>query len=202
MTVDAEQPLTFVANGITLEGAVRVPAGATRACVVLHPHPKFGGDMDNHVVTSLCRSLAGCGAATLRFNFRGTGGSGGAHDGGRGEVRDALAALVELRARCPGQPLALAGYSFGAQVAAAASSEVDLDALILVSQPLAYGELAPWPERLRVLAIAGGADPVCPADALAALEGRVERVVVVEEADHGWSGGLAELDQAVRTFLA
>jgi alpha/beta superfamily hydrolase len=104
------------------------PAGAIEAladqpdaaplgtAVIAHPHPLFGGTLHNKVVQTLARAYVQCGWRAVRFNFRGVGGSSGAHDEGRGEVDDMLAVIAQTTA--PGDALALAGFSFGAYVAA------------------------------------------------------------------------------------
>ncbi len=110
------------ADGLDLRAELAVPAGGDtpRAAVaVCHPHPLHGGSMYNNVVEALFSGLPPRGAAVLRFNFRGTSGSEGRHDHGRGERLDAAAALDELARRWPGVPLLLAGYSFGADVSLA-----------------------------------------------------------------------------------
>src|SRR5437870_1749312 len=91
-SVDAERErfVQFESDGPRLDGALRLVQSARLCAVVLHPHPLYGGDMDNHVVTSLCAALNTLGATTLRFNFRGAGASEGTHDNGRAEVDDAL----------------------------------------------------------------------------------------------------------------
>jgi alpha/beta superfamily hydrolase len=81
---------------------------------IAHPHPLFGGTMDNKVVQTLARAFVQCGWTAVRFNFRGVGGSAGAHDEGRGEAED-MRSLVDAIA--PQGPIALAGFSFGAFVA-------------------------------------------------------------------------------------
>ena len=86
--------------------------------VIAHPHPLFGGTMDNKVVQTLARAFVQCGWRAVRFNFRGVGASAGAHDEGRGETDDMLAVIGQTTA--PGAALALAGFSFGAYVAAQA----------------------------------------------------------------------------------
>jgi alpha/beta superfamily hydrolase len=95
------------------DGAFASPLGAV---VIAHPHPLFGGTMDNKVVQTLARAYLQCGWRALRFNFRGVGASAGAHDDGRGEADDMLAVIGQATA--PGDALALAGFSFGAHVAA------------------------------------------------------------------------------------
>ncbi len=90
---------------------------ARGVAIITHPHPLFGGTMDNKVVQTLARAFVQCGWSAVRFNFRGVGASAGVHDEGRGETEDLLA-LVEQVA--PTGPLALAGFSFGSFVASRA----------------------------------------------------------------------------------
>ena len=192
-----EQAVTLDAGGVTLEAMLHAPDAAHFAAVVLHPHPRYGGDMHNHVVTTACGALATLGAATLRLNFRGTGGSGGTHDDGRAEQDDARAGIARVREAAPGRPLLLAGYSFGAQVAASVAARRAPDALALISPPVAYAPLPKLPEGLPLLVITGGQDPVAPADIVRGLDGHGIDVVVVPGVDHGWWGG----DEALAAAL-
>jgi len=106
--------------------------------IVSHPHPLYGGTMDNKVVTTLVRVHNQLGITAARFNFRGVGGSVGVHDNGRGEVLDLLAVADWLRDRRQAEGVLLAGFSFGAAVAAVASLKVaDIRQLTLVAPPLA-----------------------------------------------------------------
>jgi alpha/beta superfamily hydrolase len=99
------------------------PAGLA---VVCHPHPQGGGTLDNKVVQTLARAFLQVGWASLRFNFRGVGASAGAWDEGRGELDDAFAVIRSARQRpeFAALPLALAGFSFGAFIAAAAAERL------------------------------------------------------------------------------
>jgi alpha/beta superfamily hydrolase len=91
------------------------PTGTPRGvAVVAHPHPLFGGTMDNKVVQTLARAFVQCGWSVVRFNFRGVGASQGEHDAGAGEARDFLQVVEQV---APAGPLALAGFSFGSFVA-------------------------------------------------------------------------------------
>jgi alpha/beta superfamily hydrolase len=92
-------------------------AAVKGTAVIAHPHPLFAGTMENKVVQTLARAFVQSGWCSLRFNFRGVGASQGAHDQGRGELEDMLH-IVQSQA--PQGPLALAGFSFGAFVAAGA----------------------------------------------------------------------------------
>ena len=106
-----------------LECAIDAPAAAPIGlAVVCHPHPLHGGTMDNKVVQTLARALLALGWTVVRFNFRGVGQSAGVWDDGRGEVDDALAVITQHRDA--GKPLLLAGFSFGAFVAAEAASRL------------------------------------------------------------------------------
>lgn len=137
-------------NSATLRGTVAGPAGALQTAtdrpagaprglaVVCHPHPLHGGSMDNKVVHTLARALVQLGYECVRFNFRGIGSSEGAWDEGRGEVDDALAVVQASRAA--GQPLVLAGFSFGGYVASQAAAR------------LAEGDGADPAERLVLIA--------------------------------------------------
>ena len=109
------QRITWRGEAGAIEGLLDQPEGAARGvAVVAHPHPLFGGTMDNKVVQTLARAFVQCGWTVARFNFRGVGASEGAHDAGAGEAKDFLA-VVEQSA--PTGALAIAGFSFGSFVA-------------------------------------------------------------------------------------
>ena len=92
-------------------------AAATSYAVICHPHPSFGGTMDNKVVTTVARALRTTGMPTLRFNFRGVGASAGSFDGGVGETADADAVASWGSGHWPERTLVIAGFSFGGSVA-------------------------------------------------------------------------------------
>lgn len=104
------------ADGITLEAEVLAPHEPVAAAVVAHPDPRFGGTMRVPFIDLLFTSLAAHGAAAIRFNFRGAGGSGGTHDGGVSERFDVEAAINEIAERAPGSPVWCTGWSFGSDV--------------------------------------------------------------------------------------
>ena len=191
-------------EGLTLEGSLSVAAGSPIGVVVCHPHPHYGGDMDSHVVVAVADACQRLGLATLRFNFRGVGGSGGAWDDGRGEQADVRAAISYLREQlAPPGRVALAGYSFGAAMGAlVASSGGPLAGLALVAPPLAAPS---WraPGHLGVsgpiLVVAGDRDDYCPRQALAELERTLPdaKLVVIPHADHFFGGASAPLADAI-----
>jgi alpha/beta superfamily hydrolase len=116
-----------------IECASAVPEAPRAVAVIAHPHPLFGGTMDNKVVTTLMRAFVDSGAATFRLNFRGVGASEGAHDEGRGEADDMLQVVEHARREFPSLPLYLAGFSFGGAVAARVSGRVEFAQLVLVA---------------------------------------------------------------------
>ncbi|MGZ9711433.1 alpha/beta hydrolase [Glaciimonas sp. GNP009] len=81
--------------------------------LVAHPHPLYGGTMDNKVAQTLARGFLALGYVAVRMNFRGVGNSSGVYDEGRGETDDMAALLVHMREKYPALPLALGGFSFG-----------------------------------------------------------------------------------------
>ncbi len=107
-----------------LEAILKEPAGEVRgAALVCHPHPLGGGTMHNKVVYRAAAGLLDAGLVTVRFNFRGVGGSTGEHDDGNGEKTDVRDVLDYLNEHYPNQPITLAGFSFGSRV----GTEVALD---------------------------------------------------------------------------
>jgi alpha/beta superfamily hydrolase len=133
--------------------------------VIAHPHPLFGGTMDNKVVQTLARAFVQSGWTALRFNFRGVGGSAGVHDEGRGEARDMLALVHSL---VPTGPLALAGFSFGAFVTTHVVQSLwatrPVDKLVLVGTAASRFSVAAVPGEAhdRTLVLHGEQDDTVP----------------------------------------
>lgn len=132
MAVGADRSFVEGAAG-RIEIAASHPVAPRMVAVIAHPHPLFGGTMDNKVVTTLARAFGEAGAATVRFNFRGVGATEGAHDEGRGETDDMLRVIEHARSLHPGLPLALAGFSFGGAIATRASGLAEFAQLVLVA---------------------------------------------------------------------
>lgn len=129
-------------ENIKLEGLLSIRDDAP-GMVVTHPHPLYGGEMHNPVVEAIVNAFRKKGFTTLRFNFRGVGGSQGEYDDGRGEQRDILGALAYLR-KLGAQHLHLAGYSFGAYVCfRLMPAEPDVKRLIMVSPPVGFMAFPP-----------------------------------------------------------
>jgi alpha/beta superfamily hydrolase len=200
------EPLTFPSGDLTLEGVFhRALAAPYPAAVVCHPHPQFGGDMHNSVVTAVCQALVGAGIAALRFNFRGVGGSQGGFADGVGERDDVLAALAYLRGLegVDSAKVGLVGYSFGAAVSLLAADE-QVEALAAISPPSIGSAIPPLAIRCPTLLIAGDRDDVAPTGWLTTLAGVIGshcRVEVVPGADHFWWGHAEKLAPIIAGFL-
>ncbi|MES2192588.1 MAG: alpha/beta hydrolase [Pseudomonadota bacterium] len=129
--------------------------------VIAHPHPLFGGTMDNKVVQTLARAFTQCGWTAVRFNFRGVGGTEGAHDEGRGELDDLLAVAASV---APAGPLCLAGFSFGAFVTTHAFERLHtsraIEKLVLVGTSVSRSVAAPVDAaaHLKTLVVHGEQD--------------------------------------------
>ena len=203
-----EEEVSIPGPGITLEGRLSPGAGPGGA-VITHPHPLFGGDMANNVVLTAVRALAARGMSALRFNFRGVGRSTGTYGGGMDEADDVAAALPFLKSRIPGPHFVL-GYSFGAAVASRALIQgLAADGAIFVAPPIAFMDLSFLPRvpGLRLI-IVGDRDELCPQARLQALMAesqpsfgeRPAEIRVIEDADHFFGNGEAELFRALREF--
>lgn len=188
------------------------PAGAIEAeltgadtgpvAVLCHPHPLYGGSMDDTVLDTVARVLIGRGIAVLRFNFRGVGASAGRHDGGGGEVDDLRAVLGWLAATHPDRPRLLGGYSFGAAVACALLGDPDtagIERALLVAPPVGRLPVAEPDGRVPVDVFAGEADPFVDRPVLAGW--RHARIQLIAGADHFFNGAWSALEQAIRDAL-
>lgn len=202
----SERPVVVgVDRQVSLEGRLSLSAQGTGAALILHPHPLYGGSMDNNVVMVLAQAASEAGWASLCINFRGVGRSSGSHDQGVGEQEDVSAAAAWLSREVPG-PLVLMGYSFGSLVGARAAERVPgLSGGVWVSPPYTLGELPPWPEdRGPLLVIAGENDEYGD---LARLKsyiggmGALGTLKVHDGGDHFWRSGLSALKQQAAEFL-
>lgn len=206
----AETYVAIPCGQINLEGSLGIPdraSGAVPGVVVCHPHPLYGGDMNNNVIIAVCRALLDRGIATLRFNFRGTGGSGGAFDGGIGEREDAEAALtlLEKTEEVDSERLGIAGYSFGAGVATSvAAVDSRVKALVAISSPSSHVDAQSLTRcKAPKLFVTGDSDPYVPVPALQALVSRLPaaQIRVVEGADHFWQSAELDMAQDVALFF-
>lgn len=174
--------------------------------IIAHPHPLYGGTLDNKVVTTLARLYRRLGAVAVRFNFRGVGASAGVHDEGRGEVDDLLAVAGWTQQQWPGAALLLAGYSFGSAVAAAASERIAARHLVLVAPPVDRYPYAPRGDfACPTTIVLGGADDLVDADAVtawAATRAAVGQVILLPAASHFFHGALVALERDLAPAVA
>lgn len=205
-------------NALTQKISLTGPAGALEAlldlppegvaprgaAVIAHPHPLFGGTMDNKVVQTLARAFVLSGWRAVRFNFRGVGASEGTYDEGRGELQDLLAVVGHS---APDGALALAGFSFGAFVtshAVAALAARDPQAVVLVGTAASRFTVAPIAPDLheRTLVLHGEADDTVPlADAMAWARPQTLPITVVPGGGHFFHGQLPLLRNLVVRHL-
>src|SRR6204780_5068490 len=199
-----EIQVSFRSGDLTLEGLLANPGANAPAAVVCHPHPLYGGSMYNNVVDAVLSAMWQAGYATLRFNFRGVGASDGEHDGGPGEVDDAVAAMAFILAQ-PGvrkEGAIMAGYSFGAVVAVTpGSARADVARIVAVALPLAMADARiPDGATKPVLLVSGDRDSYSPVAGLQALESKIggsARLEIIAGADHFFGGHETELSRAI-----
>ena len=197
-----EQPVFFQCGDVTIEGLYALGEGS-RGVVVTHPHSQMGGNMMNNVVDALVRAFSGQGYATLRFNFRGVGGSGGKFDDGGGEQNDVKGAIEFLKEKGKNE-IVLAGYSFGAWVNSRFLAGFDsLFDVIMVSPPIDFLEFDFSVLKGRCgLVICGDRDQFCP---IRLLEERVRktgcRLDTVKGADHFYFGKEQSIIDSLNDYL-
>ena len=203
--------LTIAGPAGGLQALIETPAdgaaGAVRAFgVVCHPHPLYGGTMDNKVVWTVARAFQQLGAPAIRFNFRGVGASAGSYDEGHGETQDALAVIAFARERFPGRELWLGGFSFGGAVAVRAAGRAHPGRLVAVAPGItridvthAAAPACPW------LIVQGDADEVVPAQLVLEWAHRLKpapTLRLLHGAEHFFHGRINELRDAVVEFMA
>ena len=195
-------------RGVLLEARF-APGPRNELVVLCHPHPLFGGTMDNAVVLLLRDALWQAGFGTLRYNFRGVGQSRGPYEEAAGEVEDLRVLLRMLAGHEHARDgLHLGGYSFGAWIAVQACDPgLEPKTLLLVSPPLDFlsfrGATLHTPS---CLVVAGDSDSLC---SLASLKRWLRdtpadcapELVVLPECNHFFTSGLDALRAAVSAFF-
>lgn len=193
--IEALRDLPSLPEGVAARGVA----------VIAHPHPLFGGSMDNKVVQTLARAFVQCGWQAIRFNFRGVGATQGSYDAGRGELQDLLAVVAHS---APSGPLALAGFSFGSFVTSHAVQALwparALEHLVLVGTAATRFEVAPIPPELheRTLVLHGEQDDTVPlADVMQWARPQTLPVTVIPGVEHFFHGQLPLLRSLVVRHL-
>lgn len=192
-----------------IEGLIDRPDAALPArgvVVIAHPHPLFGGTMTNKVVQTLARAFVQCGWTAVRFNFRGVGASAGVHDNGVAETRDFLSVV---NATVGEGPLAVAGFSFGAYVAARALAELGavraIERVVLVGTAAKRFDVPPLLDVIKpqTLVVHGEHDDTVPlAAVLDWARPQVLPVTVVPGGEHFFHGQLPLLKNLVLRHVA
>lgn len=197
------QAFTIAGNAGVIECKLDLPQDTEPSgiAIVAHPHPLYGGTMDNKVVQTLARAFVALGYASARMNFRGVGQSEGTHDAGLGETDD-IALLVEhMAGRYPGLPVALSGFSFGTFVQARLQERLvaegrPAERLVLVGCAAGKWELPPVPAD--TILIHGEEDDTIPLkDVLDWARPQDLPVIVVPGADHFFHRKLHHIKQWV-----
>lgn len=189
-----------------IEALVQIPDDylpGDPVAVVCHPHPLRGGTMTNKVVHMIARSFVELGVPVVRFNFRGVGKSSGCYDEGRGESEDLQTVVAWLKQQYLDAPLWLAGFSFGAYVAARTHLSVDVSQLLLVAPPVTMYDFSELPElTVPSLIIQGSEDEVIDAQAVSAwVKEKAPDADYhwMEGAGHFFHGRLVELRMLIKS---
>jgi hypothetical protein len=192
-----EERVSFTSGNLRIEGMLETLSPA-RGAVITHPHPLYGGDMDNPVVIAVQQAYRRQGISTLRFNFRGVGASEGCYDNGAGERRDVDAALAFLSGR-GAATLDLAGYSFGAWVNAGTGG--GFHRMVMVSPPVAFMSFDPaHPIPALRLIVTGGRDEIAPPRTISTYRDQWNPAAVLEvlpDADHFYAGHFKALEDTI-----
>jgi alpha/beta superfamily hydrolase len=202
-TVAVDIPGPVGAIEAAVDSADAIPAAVA---VICHPHPQHQGTMQNKVVTTLARAFTQLGAAAVRFNYRGVGGSAGSYSDGIGERADALAVVKWCRARWRDRPVYLGGFSFGAAIAIAIAERVTPRGLVTVAP--AVDRLPPDldPPKCPWVLVHGDADEIVPPGPVldwCATLAAPPKIVLLPGVGHFFHGSLAALTLAVHdTFGA
>jgi alpha/beta superfamily hydrolase len=199
-----EEQVNIQAGAVTLEARFS-PGSKDTGVVITHPHPLYGGSMDNNVVWTAARAYGDRGWATLRFNFRGVGASTGKYGEGIAEAEDVTGAVTFFKSKVTG-PCYVVGYSFGAAVAARAMLEgLRVDGAVLISPPIAFMDLGFLHETPGLsLIVVGDEDNLAPLAGLEELCRRRQPPIdlrVVAGADHFYGGREEELYQILQDYL-
>lgn len=169
-----------------IETVIDTPPGAiTGIALVAHPHPLFGGTLDNKVAQTLARTFVELGYIAVRPNFRGAGQSAGTHDEGNGETDDLVAVAEAARRKMamPDAPLVLGGFSFGSLVQSRVARRVAAQRIVFVGTAVTRGHVETIPADSIV--IHGEKDDVVPLElVLRWAEPQELPVTVIAGADH------------------
>ena len=199
-----EEHITFKSQPGMIEGRL-AREDSDKGVVITHPHPLYGGDMDNPVVKAIAKAFQQNGYTTLRFNFRGVGGSQGSYADGIGEMDDAFAAVSYLT-ELGTSHLHLAGYSFGAWVnAGLIARNPGIEAMVMVSPPVAFIDFKSI-DRIDCLKliVTGSRDDIAPPDRINQIRPKWNpqaRFEIIDGADHFYWEHLGALQEVLANYV-
>ncbi len=199
----------FPCGDISLEGQLLLPESDTilPAVIVCHPHPLYGGNMDNSIVREVCEALGRASITSLRFNFRGVGMSGGRFADGLGEQDDVRAAisLLEKREEIDSSRLGICGYSFGTMVCIpVADADSRVQALAGISPFFVFPGLLKSFTKPKYFICGSGdsfANPVGLEKTIGELP-EPKEYEIISGADHFWWGYEEQVGMKVSSFFA
>ena len=196
--------ITYLSEEYEIEGLLN-QKDEKKGVVVTHPHPLYGGDMNNLVVESIVHVYHMKGYSTLKFNFRGVGRSQGTYDNGLGEQKDVLSAISFL-ADIGMERIVLAGYSFGAWVNAHAIQEdTRVEQMIMVSPPVGFMDFKSIVTMNALkFVVTGNRDDIAPADVIKKMMSTWNpdaRFEVIDGADHFYGGYLNQLESVLSSTV-
>ena len=200
----------FNSNELALECVLSYPEGVSSCpgVVVCHPHPLYGGDMNNNVVLGIKSAFQAEDLVILRFNFRGVNLSEGKYDEGEGEINDVIAAVNFLKIQKLVDPtrLFLVGYSFGAWIGLRAAFKIDnLKAIAGIAPPFGIYDFK-FLERitLPIFLMCGDIDTICNKNELETTFDKIsssKKKTIVSGADHFFGGREGEVGEEIIKFF-
>ena len=199
-----EEHITFKSAVGRIEGRLG-PGDPDKSVIITHPHPLYGGDMDNPVVRAIANAFQKNSYTTLRFNFRGVGNSQGRYADGIGEMDDVNAAISYLGESGISQ-FHLAGYSFGAWVnAGLMARQPDIDTMVMVSPPVAFIDFKNIDaiDCLKLI-VTGSRDNIAPPDRINQIKAKWNphaRFEIIDKADHFYWGHLDALQEVLAQYV-
>jgi hypothetical protein len=199
-----EETISFKSGDLLLEGILERNHCDT-GVIITHPHPLYGGDMYNPVVSAIANAYRNKGYSTLRFNFRGTGKSGGRHDNGIGEQDDLLSAISYMNG-IGITNIDLSGYSFGTFInTMAVRKGAIVRNMTMVSPPVAFMDFGqPFTLSCLKIVITGGYDEVAPPEFVrkTLFQWNSDAIFeVIEGTDHFYAGYLKKLEEVLSLYI-
>jgi hypothetical protein len=205
-----ERAVSFLSGRLSLEGILTMPKGASPfpAVAICHPHPLYGGSMYNNVVCAVSEALTQASLASLRFNFRGVGGSQGEFGNGIGEGEDVKAAIsfMSTMREIDSDRIGLAGYSAGAGFALPTIlNDERIKAVAAISLPLSMFDLDPLRSCIKPkFLIIGSKDDLVSNDQFCQFCQALPEPTEYESikgADHFWRGHESDLAVKAAAFF-